>query len=259
MLLREDERGVLVIGQPAHAWVAGQLARVWGNEQFGPVEPAEEVCLAADQHDVGWAGRDLEPIFNPETGLPLSFTEMPLEIHLELWSEGPARLVSQSRYAALLVSMHGWRLYERRNLDRLPNEEARAIARFLAAQREFQMRLWQSLRAEANAGDHISERAVERNSLLIWTWDYLSLALCLGWSPATARGAPTAGRPTDLELTRDEESGRHLLHPWPFGRPTVSVGCEGRRLAGPVDSAAELIDAFSAATWERLELTLEPR
>ena len=29
----------------------------------------------------------------------------------------PRRLVSQSAYAALLVSMHGWRLYERRDLE----------------------------------------------------------------------------------------------------------------------------------------------
>src|SRR5579875_260000 len=29
MLVREDDGGVLAIGQPAHAWLAGQLARAW--------------------------------------------------------------------------------------------------------------------------------------------------------------------------------------------------------------------------------------
>src|ERR1700704_5035327 len=110
MLLRQDERGVLAIGQPSHAWVSGQLARAWGNEQFGAVAPYEEVCLAAEQHDIGMATWDLAPTFNPATGLPHSFVEMPVGTHLKLWSEGPRRLLAQSRYAALLASMHGLRL-----------------------------------------------------------------------------------------------------------------------------------------------------
>jgi hypothetical protein len=47
MLYRQDPTGLIVIGQPAYAWVAGQLARAWGNEQFGEIAPWEEVCLAA--------------------------------------------------------------------------------------------------------------------------------------------------------------------------------------------------------------------
>ena len=259
MLLREDAQGVLAIGQPAHAWLAGQLARAWGNDQFGSVEPNEEVCLAAEQHDVGWAGRDLEPIFNRDTGLPLPFTEMPLDVHLALWTQGPASLVSQSRYVALLVSMHASRLYERRDLDRLPDHEAHAITRFLTEQRAFQSDLIASLRTDPLAAAHATDRCVERNSLLIWTWDYLSLALCLEWAPATARGAPSAGGRTDLELTRDQGGGVHRLDPWPFAQPAVTVRCEGRRLAQGLGSEAELRDAFRDAAWETLELRLEPR
>ena len=54
MLLRDD----VCIGQPAHAWISGQLARNWARD---PVEPWEEVCLAAEQHDVGMAGWDRPP------------------------------------------------------------------------------------------------------------------------------------------------------------------------------------------------------
>src|SRR3954447_23441591 len=114
MLLRHDEEGVLAIGQASHAWLAGQIARAWGNDVFGSVDPWEEVCLAAEQHDVGMAAWDSEPSFDERTGLPHSFLDMPLEVHLRLWQEGPSRLVSQSAYAAMLVSMHGWRLYSRR-------------------------------------------------------------------------------------------------------------------------------------------------
>src|SRR5918998_998778 len=90
MVLREDGDAVVAVGQPSHAWVSGQLARAWGNESFGPVAPREEVCLGAEQHDVGMAAWDLEPELNPDTGRPQSFMEMALERHLELWSAAPA-------------------------------------------------------------------------------------------------------------------------------------------------------------------------
>src|SRR5690349_5662047 len=145
MVLRRDDRGVLAIGQASHAWISGQLARAWGNERFGLLEPYEEVCLAAEQHDVGMAAWDLEPTFNPRTGLPHSFIEMPIETHLGLWRAGPPKLVSQSRYAALLVARHGLRLYEMRDLDALEPERAAAVIAFMDDSRGFQEALRTSL------------------------------------------------------------------------------------------------------------------
>lgn len=258
MLIREDDRGVLAIGQQSHAWLSGQLARAWGNDRFDPVEPLEEVCLAADQHDAGWGSWDEDPLWHPQTGRPRSFVEMPLQAHLALFTEGPRRLVSQSRYVALLASMHGWRLYKRRDLDRLPAEEASAIEQFLAQGRAFQAQLIDRLRADPLTADYVDDERLERNSLLIWTWDYLSLALCLDWAPATAKAAPTATGRVDLDLTRDDERGVHRLDPWPFTASAVTVRCEGRRLPGRVESEAELREAFANAPWETLELELAP-
>jgi Protein of unknown function (DUF3891) len=248
MLLREDERGWLAIGQPSHAWLSGQLARAWGNEQFGAVEPRAEVCLAAEQHDVGWARQDLEPIYHPDTGLPRSFMEMPLDLHLGIFTDGPRSLVSQSRYAAVLVSMHGHRLYARRDLDRLLPEQAGAIRGFLAGQRAFQDELLATLGAD------LAE--VERASLLIWTWDYLSLALCRGGSPVSAKGCPTVGGTVDLEVARDADCVR--LDPWPFSVRALTVRCEGRRLAERFGSEQEMRAGFELAPWESLELELLP-
>jgi Protein of unknown function (DUF3891) len=257
MLLREDDRGVLAIGQPSHAWISGQMARAWGNAAFGPVEPYEEVCLAAEQHDVGWATRDLEPLFNAGTGLPRSFMEMPIELHLGLFREGPRSLVSQSRYAALLVSMHGRRLYERRDLDRLDPTEAEAIRSFLAEQRRFETHLIAELRADPAAAASAEDELIERNSLLIWTWDYLSLAVCLGWSTATAKRSPAAVGHVELELVAGDDPGPIRLSPWPFAVPSLVVRCEGRRLAHRYDGEAAMRAALSDAPWETLELRLE--
>jgi hypothetical protein len=55
VLLVDHPQGKVAVAQPAHAWISGQLARAWGNERFGAVEPLSEVCLAAEQHDVGMA------------------------------------------------------------------------------------------------------------------------------------------------------------------------------------------------------------
>jgi hypothetical protein len=250
VLLREDERGWLAIGQPSHAWISGQLARAWGNAGFGGVEPFAEVCLAAEQHDVGWAQRDLEPLYNPETRLPRAFLEMPVDIHVGLFIEGPRRLLSQSRYAALLVSMHGTRLYRRRDLGRLPVKDADAIREFLETQRSFQERLIDSLDAD---------RAVlERNSLLLWTWDYVSLTLCLDWAPATAQGSPTADGTVDLAIDPGPAPGQVSIDPWPFAASTLTVHCEGRRLTERFDDEDAMRQAFAEAPWETVSFELVP-
>ena len=89
MVLRRDGAGVLAVGQAAHAWLCGQLAREWGNERFGAVLPLDEVALGAEQHDVGMAEWDLHRVRNSRTGLPVSFIEMPLADNLGLVAPGP--------------------------------------------------------------------------------------------------------------------------------------------------------------------------
>jgi hypothetical protein len=253
MLLRTDDRGVLAIGQQSHAWICGQLARAWGNEAFAAFEPYEEVCLGAEQHDIGMAAWDLAPTRDPGTGLPYSFVEMPLDLHMELWSTGPRLLLSQSRYAALLASIHGSRLYEMRDLRATPEPDAGKIRAFLQRGREFQDGLLRSLFGDVAVG----RDAVARNSQLVWTWDYMSLAVCLDWAPCAVGGVPTAdgATPVSLEAAGD---ARLIVEPWPFAAPAaVRLRCEGRRLsAGGYGSDDALGSAFAAAPWETAEFEL---
>ena len=242
MLLRRDGDDVVAIGQPAHAWVSGQLARAWGNPAFGAVEPWEEVCRGAEQHDIGMAAWDAEPELNPKTGLPRSFMELELDDHLEMWSRAPRLVLPQSRYAALLVSMHGTALYERRDLRRLSERDADRVRAFMAAQRALQEELRASLGAD--------EALIRRNQRLVWTWDSLSLGLLLGWPPYEQRGVPTAGEPVDVSV-RDG-----TLDPWPFAEPRVTLRCEGRRLRGPYADEDAMHAALAAAPWETIAIEL---
>src|SRR5829696_3773539 len=137
MLVRDDG---LVIGQPAHAWISGQLARAWGNAAFPAPAPREPVCLAAEQHDVGWADADLAPVAGDD-GRPLPFTGVPRDLHVAIWRGAARRMLAQSRYAALLVSLHGTSLYERIDADAYPPATADAIRAYVRDERELQAAL----------------------------------------------------------------------------------------------------------------------
>jgi hypothetical protein len=248
MLLRADGDAVVAIGQASHAWVSGQLARVWGNATVGPVEYREAACLAALQHDVGMAQWDLTPALNPETGLPQSFMEMDLETHMALWSAAPPRLFTQSRLAALLVSLHGTALYERRDLARLEPGAADAVRAYLASQRALQERL----AAETGVG----RESLRRLQGQLFAWDWLSLALCLAWAPSSLDGVPGADGP--LELRLEPGPGVSVVRPWPFHADAVEVRCEGRLLRERASSTPELHAALERAPRVELRFELVP-
>jgi hypothetical protein len=242
VLLRRDGDAVVAIGQPAHAWVSGQLARAWGNASFGTVEPWEDVCLAAEQHDVGMASWEAEPTFNERTGLPRSFMELGLDEHLEIWWRAAPLVVPQSPYAALLVSMHGTALYERRDVARLTPAEAERVRAFLAGQQELQERLLADLGAD--------REQVRRNQRLVWTWDSLSLAVLLDWAPFDLKAVPSAASELDIAFADG------TLDPWPFRTTTVTVRCQGRRLAGRYEDEAAMRAALADAPWVTVEVQL---
>jgi Protein of unknown function (DUF3891) len=250
MLLRPDgDDAVVAIGQASHAWVSGQLARAWGNARFPPPSPREEVCLGAEQHDVGMALWDLAPELNPATGLPQQFFEVPRRTHLALWERAPEHLLTQSRYAALLVSLHGTGLYERFPPRTNDPEIAAAVQAYLDGQHAFQDRVAAELGAPAGE--------LRRNQALLAVWDDLSLALCMRGTPREVRNVPSAKGAVALTLEAVGEDGTaHTLSPWPFEARELTVRVEGRRLTGRFSDAASLHAALTRAPHVPLVLGL---
>jgi hypothetical protein len=189
MLLVDHPDGKFAVAQPAHAFISGQLARAWAGE----LHPRDEVCLAAEQHDMPWLEWERDPSYDPRTGYPHTFMSLDMPAKLALWADGPDALVAQSRYAALLVSMHGSRLYE--DLERGAFERA--------------------IRATLDAPDE----EIERNHRLIGLWDGLSLAILLDWAPWSAEGVTL------------QPGG--VVAPWPFATESLTVRCDGRLLREP--------------------------
>ena len=244
MILRPDGEAVLAIGQASHAWLSGQLARAWGNDRFAAPHPFEEVCLGALQHDIGMAESDLRPERHPGSGLPRQFFELDRRTHVALWTAAPTRVLSQSRYAALLVSLHGTGLYERFPSTTDDQEIARAVAGYLDGQRALQAQL----AAEVGA----TQEELARNQALLAIWDGLSLALCRDQAPDTVD-----------RFTLDRADDSHTaftLDPWPFAVDQLAVCVEGRRLAdAPYPDEPALHAALDRAPVLTVGLALRPR
>lgn len=252
MLHREDPEGLIVITQPVHAWVAAQLARRWGSDRFGTFAPWEEVCLGAEQHDLGMAAWEREPTLNPQTGRPYSFMNMPTHAHVRCWATAARQALAQGRYTALLTSLHGTGLYEQfHDYTRDTAEEAQLVRSWLKDEHALQEELLDSLRHDPVYAPHATPAVIARNRQLVATWDRLSLALCHGVrTPQTVVGVPTATEPTPLSLVPiDGDPTRVTVDPWPFRDEMVDLVCEGRRLPQTFTDESAMRAALAAAPW----------
>lgn len=238
----------MAVAQPAHGWMCGQIGRAWGNERFGSVEPREEVCLAAEQHDTGWADWERAPTLDPGSGLPHTFSTAPFTVHLAIHAAWSHALVAQSRYAALLVSAHHASFFERPGpLGRL-RDGGRRIDAFLDD--------LAALQADLRATLGVPDDEVERNRRLVRTWDGISHDLLLGLAPRVRRAVPAHEALVDVTVGRSGEV--HTLDPWPFEADSVTVRTEGRLLRGTFVDERALQRALVGAPWLELSYELRP-
>ena len=258
MLHRPDKEGLIVITQPAHAWVSGQLARAWGNETFGDVVPREEVCVAAELHDIGFLAWEESPTLNPKTGRPHSFLDLPAEVHFALWSAGIRQMLCYDRYAALLVSLHFSGLAQRHPVTHPPGDVRRAKD-FLRDQRAFQDTLMTALRNDPQCSAYSSDEPIGRNRQLVSLWDWMSLLLCMGFSETQViHDVPTATTKAAISLTVVSHglSTRANVAPWPFQRDSLRLICEGRRLVGTFNDESAMRDALRSAVPVTMQIEL---
>lgn len=230
--------------------MCGELARAWGNERFGELDPAEDLCLAAEQHELGMLEWDRDPALDPQTGLPVTVSGMELSTHLPLRLLGPERLRAQSPYAALLVSLHHTSFYAQPPKLGLLRKRGRQINSYLAGSAEFQ----RQLREELGAPDP----QVERNWRLVRAWDGLSHCLMYDRAPGALEAVPSAdGRLARLKF--GERDGHHTLDPWPFQSERVSASTEARLLERTFSDRESLRGGLARAPQIDLSYELVPR
>ena len=241
MLFREMPGAVIAISQPSHAWLSGQIIRSWGNAEFGRVTPYEDVCLGAEQHDIGWHLWEQSPTLNPRTGRPHSFRELSVAAHTAIWDGGTAMALTLGRYPALLVSLHGTGLYASFDAASASLADRVAVREFLTGQQVIQHQLTESLRDDKHLGEFFSDETIERNRRLVRAADRMSIAICSGMRDpaisgstpreAVVRDVPTATGGTDLRLLAvNDDMDTIVVSPWPFVATTVRFKCEGTLL-----------------------------
>ncbi|WGJ13510.1 DUF3891 family protein [Methylocapsa sp. D3K7] len=258
MLLRTDGLDVIAIPQPSHAWLSGQLARAWGNDRFAAPVPNEDVCLAAELHDIGWLAWEEAPVLEAGSGLPMPFSKVPPQTHIGLWREGVRRARTFGRYPALLVTLHADTIYARYfDVAKASPEDAEAVRAFLDDQHDVQARLAASLRADPEYGEQASPENITRNQRLIAALDWMSLAICWGVeSDQKIPDVPTEGEgKTELSL-RFRDRQNLILEPWPFHQTSIAVRAEGKRLRGRFSTQKELQQALNEAEPVRVTAVL---
>lgn len=262
MLLRPLSDGrMAVVTQPAHAWLSGRLARAWGNPPFAVPAPFEQVCFAAGNHDIGWLRWESAPTPDPDTGLPRTFTRMPLATHLAIWREGVEHAGHYGRYPALLVSLHATTIYRRFfDLDAAKPEDAQSVRSFLAEQQEVQDRLTASLQHDPHFAAMASPPQIEANRLLIAAVDWISLTLCQHPDrPASVEKVPTAGGGRTTLSLAPSQDGTIAVDPWPFEQDRVETTVECSILTARHEDAKTLQQALAEAPRQSLPIHLRPQ
>lgn len=260
MLYRTTTQGRIWITQPTHAWVAGQLARAWGNDTFGSFDPWEEVCLGAEQHDIGWSPWEAAPTLNPQTGYPHNFTELATQVHIDMWSKAKHLAMPFGRYATLLVSLHGTGLYERFTNWQNSPESTQIVQSFLQQESEFQQQLTAELQNDPDYAAYATTEAIAYNRQLVALWDLLSLILCMGLEQERQiEHVPTPTGEVTLTLTPVENNPTQIkVEPWPFRAKVVPLVWEGRILRETYTQEEAMRTQLKQAAWNTITTTLQP-
>ncbi|UCG26086.1 MAG: DUF3891 family protein [Chloroflexota bacterium] len=252
MIVRREGRGYLLISQPAHAWLAGELAAAWGNERFARPSPPEAVVMATRLHDIGWLAWDGAPRLG-EDGRPVNFLDTTLSETIPLWKRAVEQVSLLDPYAALLVSKHASTIYRRR-LQRGadPPEQRAAVAAQLADHAAIQAAMSRQLASHRVYGPAVEPNRLNATYRWLRACDLLSLALCTDDIPAAGMIDAVVGiEPVKQVQVRYErpQPFELRLDPTPFAGP-LELEIQTRRLTeSTYPSQAAYLAAVEQAPW----------
>jgi hypothetical protein len=216
-----------------HMDLAGDLARIWGNEEIaGPRRPAE-AAVAVRVHDEPWRlwDRNLEQNADgywPWESRPEYFAgKAPTQRHARDWYVGIDLAARFDPYAALLVSMHGSGLYlNRYGIDGDGMPEVAGLPEWTREYLAEESALQEKLRTEAGA----SEEEVWHDYRLFEAWNRLSLVFCQGLAGRTLTQIPLVGGGETRVAVRLDEPTLAALDPFPFPGDRQGFGTRIARL-----------------------------
>lgn len=270
--LGEEPEKWLLLSQVEHARVSAELARAWGGGQVPELvcgedahdphlqDVRQELLAAILHHDDGWAAWEADPAIDVEHGRPYTFTEVPREQAIRLWTDSIRRAAGHGPLAGWVVAGHFVRLLS--ESDEPHSEQCEAWLEKMAAWRGTWLNEWHSL----NRPVHSPRLAGE---CLDWlrTFDWLSLWLAMR-GPTTELDQHQGGTTLDEGLLNakpvelvpagaSDARGVVRVSPWPFASEAVDVDALGYAVAArEYASGGELAKSRSPM---RLRWRLVPR
>lgn len=223
MIVRERHGEFILVKQYDHSQIAGAIASHWREKPA----PLESTLLAVRDHDLAWQRLDQSVRFNPATGKPYSFMDLPLADRLPAYTWGIDRVEEVDAYAACLCSRHYVSLVKR-------YEGARAFVESEAAR---DSRLTAQMDEEAKGN-------LDRNLELLKTCDRISLFLCLNEPGENAFPRYREGIPNGEELLRPVWEDRSALR---FEPSPLETRFEVRIPYTRVSEAGELLGSGEIA------------
>jgi hypothetical protein len=206
-----DAPQYLLIGQPDHARLSGELATLF-RAPFLP-RVTQTVAKAIAVHDNGWANqfafeRDLhgEPPRMEDTGRPQHFMAVEVEESLAAWTGSIKSAGEYSRLGEYMVSAHFARIGRARvQMEVDTPGDLRKLETFVAAEED-----WQA--------EHEAEIGLPKEQLLEYVdllqfCDLLSLYLCIGSTQAVEFPQQFHGE----KITIRYEDGVYYTSPGLFG------------------------------------------
>lgn len=210
MIVNLRPEGWEIIYHRAHGLLAVKLASHWRQREKNPYWT--ELLAAITQHD------NNQKEFRQDNyltllGAPADFmmsSGSPLEQARAVVSDASY----QSRYVALMTSMHTSYIYRSR-------AEEEGFAAFLTEQTELQRRWRRAL--------GLKKAEAERHYAVMQWCDRLSLILCESELPTDSRRLEVTPLPSgERSYIWGREDGTLGLEPWPFADPQVEVAVEAR-------------------------------
>jgi hypothetical protein len=268
MIRIEEDAGWRLVEHREHARLAGEFARQWGNAEFAPPEPRDDILLAVTRHDDAWSERDASPAVTRE-GRPAAFSselvgsysafeEIDLADYLAVRARATEAVARDNPFAAIIVSMHTVNLLTEQADLRGLSAPMRAIHQdFVAGQRERQGEL--AAQVATHREGVTAEPMLTRAFCFLQVCDSLSLVACVRFTaPIVLRHEHPRrdGRLTRLLCTPLGQDV-YRVSPYPFARDGLTAEVptkwiKGRRFA----DAAALRAAYHAAAVEPLAITI---
>lgn len=257
-----------VVTQVDHARMSGELAAMFGNEQFVRPEPWDLIVYTIAHHDEGWTEIDAAPSRDPRTGLVYHLTNTPLDLLLVTSRRSPDFNERHHPFCGILSSMHSWGLYNGRYglsdkifIDTINPKQRPQVQAMLDAELSRQDRLKHVLRSDP------ATTAWTEEARLFWAYKLLqffdTLALYFQTTHVDMR---TSSRFLNVPKTHDHDVTIEItplgpdmvaMTPWPFAAPRVEVHCPGKMMM-PQPEEVDLAATFAGLPLSEQRYILVP-